>query len=185
MKSDEVRLTYDLTYKDVVDILKIIDDSSSEELHLELGDLKLDVIKGKTSRPPIIEPVPVPGACSVQAQAPAVSKEIPVEQEKPRADAGKQTAADLSGIPIHSPLSGTFYRAPAPGAPPFVKEGAAVKAGDQVAIVEVMKLMNSIRAPQDGIIKEILVENESQVAMGQALMLMDPPKKKRSKKKSK
>ena len=183
MKSDEVRLTYDLTYKDVVDILKIIDDSSSEELHLELGDLKLDVIKGKTNRPPIIEPARLPN--KPQVLSPADNKETAPEQEKPKADTGKKAGADLSGIPIHSPLSGTFYRAPAPGAPPFVKEGAAVKAGDQVAIVEVMKLMNSIRAPQDGIIREILVENESQVAMGQALMLMDPPKKKRSKKKTK
>lgn len=181
MKSDEVRLTYDLTYKDVVDILKIIDDSTSEELHLELGDLKLDVIKGKASKPSTAQPVPVPPMPQAEAQAP--EKEIPAEEKKPKAEASKTAAGELSGIPVHSPLAGTFYRAPAPGAPPFVKEGDEVKAGDQVAIVEVMKLMNSIRAPQDGIIREILVDNEAMVAMGQPLMLMDPPPTKRSQKK--
>jgi len=181
MRSDEIRLTYDLTYKDVVDILKIIDDSASQELHLELGDLKLDVVKGKGPRPEPSVTAPMPAI--PQAQAAAPEKKTPAEEQKPGAVAGKAVSPALSGIPIHSPLAGTFYRSPAPGAPPFVKEGAAVKAGDQVAIVEVMKLMNSIRAPQDGIVREILVENEAMVAMGQALMLMDPPAPKKAQKK--
>lgn len=180
MRSDEVRLTYDLTYKDVVDILKIIDDSTSQELHLELGDLKLDIIKGKEPGPAAAEPVR--GTTGPQAPVQALEKIPAAGKVEPKAKGG--APAELSGIPIHSPLAGTFYRSPAPGAPPFAKEGDAVKEGDQVAIVEVMKLMNSIRAPQNGIIRKILVENETPVAMGQVLMLMDPPALKKSKKKT-
>jgi acetyl-CoA carboxylase biotin carboxyl carrier protein len=75
---------------------------------------------------------------------------------------------------VKSPLAGTFYRAPAPGARPFVEVGGKVKAGDQVAIVEVMKLMNSVKAPVQGVVREICVANETPVKMGQVLMVIEP-----------
>jgi acetyl-CoA carboxylase biotin carboxyl carrier protein len=75
---------------------------------------------------------------------------------------------------VKSPLAGTFYRAPAPGARPFVEVGGKVKVGDQVAIVEVMKLMNSVKAPVKGVVREILVANETPVKMGQVLMVIEP-----------
>jgi acetyl-CoA carboxylase biotin carboxyl carrier protein len=67
-----------------------------------------------------------------------------------------------------------FYRAPAPGATPFVEVGSSVEQGDQVAIVEIMKLMNSIKAPVKGVVRAILVENETAVTMGQTLMVIEP-----------
>ena len=75
---------------------------------------------------------------------------------------------------MKSPLAGTFYRAPAPGARPFVEVGAAVAAGEQVGIVEVMKLMNSIKSPAKGTVRQILAENETMVKMGQTLMIIEP-----------
>ncbi|MCD6571413.1 MAG: hypothetical protein J7L53_11975 [Deltaproteobacteria bacterium] len=201
MKSNEAKLTYDLTYKDVVDILKIIDDSACQELHLELGDLKLDVIKGRqsgsetVSRTIEVSPEKI-GSQEASSSAPEkkIAKAIPEARPKPKeavespSDSGGEDAIqDFSGIVISSPLTGTFYRSPAPGAKPFVEVGSTVKTGNQVGIVEVMKLMNSIKAPQEGIIREILVENETMVKMGQILMIMDPlpknePQKKSSKK---
>jgi acetyl-CoA carboxylase biotin carboxyl carrier protein len=80
----------------------------------------------------------------------------------------------FSGIQVKSPLAGTFYRAPAPGARPFVEVGGKVEAGDQVAIVEVMKLMNSVKAPVKGTVREICVANEALVKMGQVLMVIEP-----------
>jgi acetyl-CoA carboxylase biotin carboxyl carrier protein len=185
MKQDEVRLTYDLTYKDVVDILKIIDDSTCLELHLELGDLKLNVIKGRDAEP-MAPSRPDAAQAASRAPVPAPEKTAatapPVPGPAAEAVAGKAVPvgksaeeAALAGIKVRSPLAGTFYRSPSPGAPPFVEKGSVVKAGDQLAIVEVMKLMNSIRAPQDGVITEILVPNETMVAMGQVIMLMAPP----------
>lgn len=75
---------------------------------------------------------------------------------------------------VKSPLSGTFYRAPAPGARPFVEEGDEVEAGEQVGIVEVMKLMNSVKSPVKGKVRKILVANETMVKMGQTLMIIEP-----------
>jgi len=80
----------------------------------------------------------------------------------------------VSGTEVKSPLAGTFYRAPAPGARPFVEVGDAVDAGEQVGIVEVMKLMNSIKTPVKGIVRQILAENETTVKMGQTLMIIEP-----------
>lgn len=75
---------------------------------------------------------------------------------------------------IESPSVGLFWRSPSPGAPPFVEVGAAVAAGDTVAIVEVMKLMNHVAAPTDGVVSAILVENGGPVEFGQTIVTIDP-----------
>jgi acetyl-CoA carboxylase biotin carboxyl carrier protein len=176
MKLIDSELSYKLTYKDIVDIIKIIDDASCHELHIELEDLKLKIVKRDQQIP---APAAVPAAVPVPQDAPA-----PVPQQS----AGKTKSAVKSlpsdkkkdkteGVPVLSPLAGTFYRAPEPGAKPFVEKGARVKKGQQVGIVEVMKLMNSIKAPVSGTVREILVENEETVGMGQVLMTIVPGQK--------
>ncbi len=183
MKSDQTQITYDLTYKDVVDILKIIDDSPCQELHLELEGLKLDLIKGEpTPGGKRAEPArsPSPPSQSVQPSPPSEKAKNPDLNPGPAAATpqGEGTpspaAPASSGIQVKSPLAGTFYRAPAPGARPFVEVGGQVSAGDQVAIVEVMKLMNSVKAPVKGTVREICVANETLVKMGQVLMVIEP-----------
>jgi acetyl-CoA carboxylase biotin carboxyl carrier protein len=175
-------LTYELTYKDVVDIMKIIDESICRELHLEIGDFKLDLVKGHPGAVPAANSHGGAGAAGGKVnaadQAAAVRNvDIAPEKTEERPDAAvtqRKVSGDASSIEIITPLEGVFYRAPAPGAPPFVEAGGTVEAGDQVAIVEVMKLMNSIKAPRKGIIREILVQNEKVVKMGQVLMILDP-----------
>jgi len=171
MKPDQTQIAYDLTYKDVVDILKIIDESPCQELHLELEGLKLDLTKG--------EPPPAPPPPSQPPAAVAEKGKSPGPNPGPTPAAPPKEAAPTpvpisSGIQVKSPLAGTFYRAPAPGARPFVEVGGEVKAGDQVAIVEVMKLMNSVKAPVKGVVREICVANETPVKMGQVLMVIEP-----------
>ena len=78
------------------------------------------------------------------------------------------------GTKIESPSVGLFWRAPAPGAAPFVEVGATVAAGETVAIVEVMKLMNHVASPVDGVVTAILVENGAAVEFGQAIVVVDP-----------
>ena len=73
---------------------------------------------------------------------------------------------------INSPMVGTFYRAPSPGAKPFADVGQKVKAGDTVCIIEAMKLLNEIETEYDGVIKEILVENGQPVEFGQPLFVI-------------
>jgi acetyl-CoA carboxylase biotin carboxyl carrier protein len=76
---------------------------------------------------------------------------------------------DASIVTVTSPLVGTFYRAPAPGAKPFVEVGSQVKAGTVLCIVEAMKLMNEIESETDGTVVEILVENGKPVEFGEKL----------------
>lgn len=78
-----------------------------------------------------------------------------------------------SGHEIHSPFVGTFYRSSGPGEAPFVEIGKRVKKGQTLCIIEAMKLMNEIEADRDGVIKEILVENETPVEFDQVLFLIE------------
>jgi acetyl-CoA carboxylase biotin carboxyl carrier protein len=80
----------------------------------------------------------------------------------------------LTGTVVESPSVGLFWRSPAPGAPPFVEAGTHVAAGDTLAIVEVMKLMNHIVAPAPGTVQAVLAENGARVDYGQPLFAIDP-----------
>jgi acetyl-CoA carboxylase biotin carboxyl carrier protein len=75
---------------------------------------------------------------------------------------------------IESPSVGLFWRSPSPGAPPFIEVGQQVSAGDTVAIVEVMKLMNHVASPVDGVVSAILIENGGPVEFGQTIVVVDP-----------
>src|SRR5262249_27054525 len=126
----------DLSYDDVQEILKIIDASSVEELHLEIGDVKL-VVRKRGARAEVAETSARPSTASparepVAAPAPA-----------PSAPSRQRRAAE-GEFELKAPMVGTFYRAPRPGAPPFVHVGSEVGPDDVVCIIEVMKLMNSI-----------------------------------------
>ena len=117
-------------------------------------------------RPP--EATPAPAEPSVASAPPAA--EPPASPTAAPAPA----AAPTTGTSIESPSVGLFWRAPSPGAPPFVEVGDRVSAGDTVAIVEVMKLMNHVVSPVDGTVAAILVENGAPVEFGQALVVVDP-----------
>jgi acetyl-CoA carboxylase biotin carboxyl carrier protein len=75
---------------------------------------------------------------------------------------------------VKAPMVGTFYRAPSPGAPPFVEVGDRVQPDSVVCIIEVMKLMNTIHAETAGIVREIRVENSQPVEFGQVLLVIEP-----------
>ncbi|MFA5007726.1 MAG: acetyl-CoA carboxylase biotin carboxyl carrier protein [Candidatus Omnitrophota bacterium] len=89
----------------------------------------------------------------------------PVKEEKPAKKEGL--------IEIKSPMVGTFYRAPSPGAKPYVEIGDTIKPGDVVCIIEAMKLMNEIKAEIGGKVTEVLVENGQPVEFGQTLFVLE------------
>jgi acetyl-CoA carboxylase biotin carboxyl carrier protein len=103
--------------------------------------------------PPIYAPVPA---------APEVTNGSPPAPEP----------AQPEGHIVKSPMVGTFYRAPSPGAKPFVEVGQSVNTGDTLCIIEAMKLMNEIEADQGGVIKAILVENGQPVEYGEPLFII-------------
>ena len=84
----------------------------------------------------------------------------------------KETPVAITGKTVKSPLVGTFYAAPSPEAEPFVKKGDIVKKGQVLGIVEAMKLMNEIESEYDGVVEEILIENEDMVEYGQPLFII-------------
>ena len=104
--------------------------------------------------------------------------EINLSQEKKESTSSEATSQKETKkenlIEMKSPMVGTFYRAPSPGAKPFVEEGDIINPGDVVCIIEAMKLMNEIKSECKGKIVEILVENGDPVEFGQVLFLIEP-----------
>ncbi len=98
----------------------------------------------------------------------------PSAPEVVHAPAAHVTPKPLTGTVIESPSVGLFWRSPAPGAPPFVEAGTHIVAGDTLAIVEVMKLMNHVVAAAPGTVQGVLAENGARVEYGQPLFTIDP-----------
>lgn len=106
----------------------------------------------------------------LQPQQESVQAPSPVEEVKTSAEEGQEDHL----IKVVAPLSGTFYRAPSPGAEPFVKEGSVVSPGDTLCIIEAMKVMNEIKAEQRGKVVKILGVNAEPVNEGDVIFLLDP-----------
>lgn len=121
---------------------------------------------------PMHAPYPMPPQASMQIQhAPPPPSFAPPSSGETEPKAAKKVPG--KGRVVHSPFVGTFYRSASPGSDPFVEIGKRVKKGDALCIIEAMKLMNEIEAEGDGVIKEILVENESPVEFDQPLFVME------------
>ena len=175
----------DISNEDVLNILKIIDSSSLEELHLEIGDFTLIVRRRGAGVPPHVERAGAAGDGSeaVRPGAPVAAwpeggaEPVVVQRIQEAAQARRESPArPVHGgeVEVKAPMVGTFYRAPAAGAPPFVEVGGLVTEDDTVCIIEVMKLMNSIRAGCRGRVAEICVDNGAVVKVGQTLIVVEP-----------
>lgn len=133
-------------------LVKIIEESSLKEFTYKEGDIKITM--SKLDHPPVVAAgVPVAPSAAAPASAPAAVQEEEEEEQ----------------LFITSPIVGTFYSAPAPDAPAFVKVGEQVKNGQTVCILEAMKLMNEIQSEFDCEIEAVLVSNEQKVEYGQPL----------------
>jgi len=152
-----------LTAKDVAEIMRLLESSSFDSLSLEIDGVKLNLQRGSTS------PVQQPAAAqqpSAQSQPQAVHSAL--RKARPASEPGLAEVA--------SPLLGIFYRAPKPGEPPFVEVGAKVAEDTVVGIIEVMKLMNTVRAGVRGEVVEILAENGALVEYDEILLRVRPEK---------
>lgn len=135
-------------------LVKIVEESSLTEFTFKEGDLKITM--SKLDHPPVVAP-------GVPAVAP-----MPMGPAPAAPDAESEEEEDEK-LFITSPIVGTFYSAPAPDAPAFVKVGDQVKNGQTVCILEAMKLMNEIQSEFDCEIEAVLVSNEQKVEYGQPL----------------
>jgi acetyl-CoA carboxylase biotin carboxyl carrier protein len=153
----------DLTPDDVRDVLRALDSSGLDQLHLELADLTLTVRRegatGWTAEQQVLRrPAVERGA------EPAVA----AEPERPRA------AVPEGMVAVHPPLLGTFYRAPKPGAPPFVEVGDRVGEETVVGIVETMKMMTPVHAGVRGAVAEFRTGNGEFADTDAVLLVVDP-----------
>jgi acetyl-CoA carboxylase biotin carboxyl carrier protein len=144
-------------------LLAALQESDVTELTLEFKDFRLTLRKGI---PPELSSTPASPVIVSSAPPPA-----PAEAPPPPT-APKSTPSHW--IDVTSPMVGTFYSAPAPGEPDFVRVGQRVNKGQTLCIIEAMKLMNEIEAETAGVVTEILVSNGQSVEFGQVLMRLDP-----------
>jgi len=140
-------------------LIDLVADSGIAELEITEGDGKVRIVKFSQATQPVAQfaPAPAPAAAPAAGAAPAGAPAAPAEPQ---------------GHLVKSPMVGTFYRAPNPGASPFVEVGQSVKEGEPLCIIEAMKLLNEIEADKSGVIKEILVENGEPVEYGQPLFVI-------------
>jgi len=149
--------------KDLKVLIKMVTETDITEFEMESGEDKIRICRGSAA--PVVQyAAPQP----IYAPAPAP------QTSAPAAAATATPAAEEKGTPVASPIVGTFYRAPAPDAAPYVEVGQVVEKGQVLCIVEAMKLMNEITAECSGEIREILVQNQQPVESGQVLFRVDP-----------
>ncbi|MEM1364281.1 MAG: acetyl-CoA carboxylase biotin carboxyl carrier protein [Pseudomonadota bacterium] len=159
-----------MTKKDSVDtetvakIVNLLAESDLTEIEVEQGDLHIRVSRDLPQAAPTMAYAPQAPA------APAPAAAAPVAAAAPAADSGG--AADTANA-VTSPMVGTAYMAPSPGADNFISIGGSVKEGDTLLIVEAMKTMNQIPAPRSGKVTKILVENAQPVEFGEPLVVIE------------
>lgn len=143
-------------------LIDLVQESGIAELEITEGEEKVRIAKSVAGAPMMMAApqqhyLPVPAAAPATAAPPAAA---PAEDALPE------------GHVVRSPMVGTFYRAPAPGAKNFVEIGQSVNAGDTLCIIEAMKLLNEIEADQGGVVKAILIENGQPVEYGEPLFVI-------------
>lgn len=147
-------------------LIRIVDTSGITDLEVEQDGIRIKIAKKIRSSQGVSKPHVV--------LAPAVSDELPVSEEKVEGKPALEAEKIEAAHEIRSPIVGTFYRAPAPDADPYVQVGDIVTKGSVLCIVEAMKLMNEIESDVDGRIIKILVENGKPVEFNQPLFLIQP-----------
>jgi acetyl-CoA carboxylase biotin carboxyl carrier protein len=138
-------------------LIDLVQESGISELEVTEGEEKVKIVKSG-------------GAVAAYA---APSPALTAAPALPSAPAPAAADAAIEGHMVKSPMVGTFYRSPSPGAKHFVEVGDTVKSGDTICIIEAMKLLNEIECDKDGIVKAILVENGQPVEYGEPLVVID------------
>jgi acetyl-CoA carboxylase biotin carboxyl carrier protein len=147
-----------LTAKDVEEISRLLEESSFDELHLEIDGIKLSLRRGSPASAPA-STRSAPATASPPGPPPALAPAPPAP-----------ASSHPNAVDVRAPLLGTFYRAPKPGAAPFVEVGAHVEPDTIIGIIEVMKLMNTVRAGLRGTVTEILGRDGVLVEYGETLI---------------
>jgi len=157
-----------LTAQDVAQIARLLEESSFDELYLEMDGLTLS-IRRQGARGVALGPAPERTATN-PAPAAAPTAPSPATSAAPVAAPAAVPRSGADEHEVSAPLLGTFYRAPKPGAPPFVEVGSEVEEDTVIGIIEVMKLMNAVRAGVRGAVSAVLAQDGALVEYGETLL---------------
>jgi acetyl-CoA carboxylase biotin carboxyl carrier protein len=163
-----------MNQKELKELIDFLIEKDISEFELERGDVKVRIKRGgETAATVITHAVPM-------AHMPMAAPPAPSNQSAPASPASSPVAPPVAAEEelhtVKSPIVGTFYEAPGPGALPFVKPGDQVAAGQVLCIIEAMKLMNEIEADASGEVVKVLVNNGQPVEYGQPLFAIRPRK---------
>lgn len=173
----------DLTFQDVLNILRLIDSGPFSDVQIEYEGTRLKVTRQTGNAPVGAETRMQTVHAGARSTPPAKMPAAPARGTSPEIDQKKAMVADsparqspvafANGIEVKPPMAGTYYASPSPNAAPFVEVDRAVRKGDQLGVVEVMKLFTAVLSPCDGIVRAILVGNEEFVHSDQPLMIIE------------
>ena len=141
-------------------LIDLVEESGIAELEITEGEEKVRITRQASGQNVIYASQPMQQMMAPLATPAVVPVAVPA------------VAPEAEGHAVKSPMVGTFYRTPSPGAKPFVEVGQSVSAGDTLCIIEAMKLLNEIEADQGGVIKAVLIENGQPVEYGEPLFII-------------
>jgi len=155
-----------MTIEEIRELIKVVNETGVAELELQRGENRVRIVRTPAGS---LQHVVVPAVT-----APVAAPPPPLEHSSSGAAAAAAPEVDSSLVAVKSPIVGTFYEAPSPDAPPFVKVGDTVQVGQVLCIIESMKLMNEIEAEIAGVIVSKLAANAQPVEYGEALFTIRP-----------
>ena len=160
-----------LSFKEVAEIVKIIDASSCEEVVLETEGTRLVVRRGgKTDTSMMPAALPVSAGTPQQHSPQQINPTLNSSPSNPTSS--NEPVAQTGGVTVNSPMVGTFYRRPSPEDEPFAETGSRIAAGDPLCMIEVMKLFTTIEASATGVVEAILPEDGKLVEFNQPLFVI-------------
>ena len=169
-----------LTHADIAEILRLVDESTLDELVVEVGDLRVEVRrKGAGPAAPVAPAAPAPpappaAAPSSSAPPPAAPRAQADVAQGTGPEAPDEPALEEGQVAVRSPMVGTFYRRPSPDEPPYVDVGSEVEVDAPLGLVEVMKLYTTIYAKTHGRIARVCAKDAELVEYDQVLFVIDP-----------
>jgi len=148
-------------------LIEAVDQSGIDTLEIHRAGTRIRIAKTPAPAPVFGGGAPAHAPAGAPVHAPAVGAALPATE-------AVQALPESNLVDIKSPMVGTFYRAPAPEAPPYVEIGSHVSKGQTLCILEAMKLMNELESEVDGVVREVLVDNADPVEYGQVLFRIEP-----------
>ena len=143
-------------------LIELLEESGIAEIEIKEGEESVRISRNSSNAPAAM---PIQYAAAPPASVESTDLQAPgVPPDGPEVSSGHQ---------VTSPMVGTFYEAPSPGAPPFVEVGKQVKVGDVLCIIEAMKMLNQIECDKAGTIRSVLAENAQPVEFGQPLFIIE------------